>query len=325
MAAKPRITIIGLGQIGGSIGLALKKSNVDLEIVGHDKDSRTAQLAQKRGAVDKTHWNLLNACQGAGLVVLALPLGAIRDTLTVLGKELPPGVIVTDTSTTKGPVLEWARVLTPGVHFVGGDPIIPPTRTDNPDVSGIEAAEAGLFQGAVYCLAPTPEVDPGAVEVMTGFVSLLGAKALFLDPSEHDGLVAGAQHLAYLLSATLLQSTTGSGGWREMSKFAGRDYLTATELAARDPVSQREMVLHHRDDLVRWIDISIQTLRELRGAIARGDAPALDELFKRLVEARAEWLKGEVGAEPSVDMAEMKSGAMRMLLGGLADRGARKK
>jgi prephenate dehydrogenase len=322
---KPRITIIGLGRIGGSMGLALKKSSADLEVVGHDKDSRTAQQAQKRGAVDKTDWNLLNACQGAGLVVLALPLGEIRDTLTVLSKDLPAGVIVTDTAATKAPVLEWAQVLPLGVHFVGGDPIVPPTRSPSPDVSGIEAADAGLFQGAVYCLTPTPTVDPAAVEVMTGYVALLGAKSLFLDPQEHDGLVAGAQHLAYILSATLLQATTESSGWREMSKFAGRDYLTATELAARDPVSQREMVLHHRDDLIRWIDISIQTLKELRSAIAQGDAGALDALFKRLAEARAEWLRGEVGAEAAIDMSEMKSGAMRMLLGGLADRGGKKK
>src|SRR5512135_1823647 len=109
--AKPRITIVGLGRIGGSIGLALKQANADLEIIGHDKDSRTAGLAQKRGAVDKTEWNLLNACDGAGLVVLALPLGAIRDTLKVLGNELQPGVIVTDTATTKTPVLEWAGAL----------------------------------------------------------------------------------------------------------------------------------------------------------------------------------------------------------------------
>jgi prephenate dehydrogenase len=325
MATRPRISIIGLGRIGGSIGLALKKSGADLEIVGHDKDGRTAQQAHKQGAVDKEDWNLLNACDGAGLVVLALPLGAIRDTLNVLSTDLPAGVIVTDTAATKVPVLEWAQVLPPGVHFVGGDPIIPPTRSASPDASGIEAADAGLFQGAVYCLTPTPAVDPAAVEVMNGFVTLLGAKALFLDSQEHDGLVAGAQHLAYILSATLLQATTESDGWREMSKFAGRDYLTATELAARDPISQRETVLHHRDDLIRWIDISVQTLKELRRAIDRADAEALDTLFKRLAEARAEWLRGEVGAEPAVDMSEMKGGAMRMLLGGLADRGGKKK
>lgn len=307
------------------MGLALKKANASVEIVGHDKDSRTAQQAQKRGAVDRTDWNLLNACEGAGLVVLALPLGEIRETLAVLGRDLPAGVIVTDTAATKALVLEWAQLLPPGVHFVGGDPIIPPARTANPDVSGIEAADAGLFQGAVYCLTPTPAVDPGAVEVMTGFVALLGAKSLFLDPQEHDGLVAGAQHLASILSITLLQATTGSGGWREMSKFAGRDYMTATELAARDPVSQREMVLHHRDDLIRWIDVSVQSLKDLRSNIVRGDPEALDALFKRLVEARAEWLRGEVGVEPAVDMSDMKTGAMRLLLGGLADRGGRKK
>lgn len=323
--AKPRIAIVGLGRIGGSIGLALKKSNVDLEVVGHDKDHRATQQAQKRGAVDKTDWNLLNACEGAGLVILALPLGEIRGTLDALAKDLPPGVIVTDTASSKAPVLEWAQVLPAGVHFVGGDPIISPARSAAAGTTGIDAADAALFQGAYYCLTPAPTVDPGAVEVVTGFVSLLGAKSLFLDPAEHDGLVTGAQHLAYILSATLLQATTASAGWREMSKFAGADYMAATELAARDPVSQREMVLHHRDHLVRWIDLSIETLKDLRSAISRGDGEALDERFKRLVEAREEWLRGDVGAEPGVDLTEMRGGAMRVLLGGLADRGGKKK
>ncbi len=324
--AKPRITIVGLGLIGGSMGLALKKANANLEIIGHDKDSRAAQLAQKRGAVDKTEWNLLNACDGASLIVLALPLGAVRDTLKVLGNEIPPGVIVTDTATTKVPVLEWAGTLQRGVHFVGGDPIIRPARIENPDTRGIEAASADLFQNAVYCLTPAISAAEEAVNTVVGLITLLGAKPLFLDAPEHDGLISGAQHLPYILSATLLQATTASGGWRDLSKLAGYDYLQATALAARDPVALRELMLHHREDLTRWIDASIETLEELRAVIAQGKADQLEAFFKEMLEAREAWLAGKTGALPPLPEAgSMGDTATRMFLGGLAPRGGRKK
>ncbi len=324
--AKPRITIVGLGRIGGSMGLALKKANADLEIIGHDKDARAAGAAQKRGAVDKTEWNLLNACDGAGLIVLALPLGGVRDTLKVLGNELQPGVIVTDTASTKVPVLEWAGALQRGVHFVGGDPIIPPSRTES-EVKGIEAASPDLFENAVYCLTPAVSAAEAAVNTMVSLVSLLGGKPLFLDAAEHDGLITGAQHLAYILSATLLQATTMSGGWRDLSKLAGYDYLQATALAARDPSAQRDMLLHHRADLTRWIDASIETLEDLRTAIARGDADQLDNLLKQMVEARSAWLAGQIGMPPPMpETGSVGDAAMRMFLGGLATpRGGKKK
>ena len=104
--AKSRITIIGLGLIGGSIGLALKKAKVDVEIVGHDKDSGVANRAQKRGAVDRTDWNLHGACDGASLIFLAIPLAGIKDTLAALGTSLGSGVIVSDTATSKAPVMD---------------------------------------------------------------------------------------------------------------------------------------------------------------------------------------------------------------------------
>ncbi len=325
--AKPRLTIVGLGCIGGSVGLALKKANADLEIIGHDKDSRAAGAVQKRGAVDKTEWNLLNACDGAGLVVLALPLGAVRDTLKVLGNELPPGVIVTDTASTKVPVLEWAGGLQRGVHFIGGDPIIPPSHVENAELNGIEAASADLFENAAYCLTPSATAAESAVNTMAGFVGLLGAKPLFLDAAEHDGLITGAQHLAYILSATLLQATTTSGGWRDLAKLAGYDYLQATALAAREPAAQREMMLHPREDLTRWIDASIETLEDLRAAIVRGDAAQLDNIFKKMLEARSAWLSGRIGVPaPMPEAGSMGDTAMRMFLGGLATpRGEKKK
>jgi prephenate dehydrogenase len=100
--SKPRIAIVGLGLIGSSIGLALSREQRDFEIVGHDKSNTAASQAKKLGAVDKVEWNLINACEGAGLVILALPLGAIRETMQALAGELATGAVVLDTATRQG-------------------------------------------------------------------------------------------------------------------------------------------------------------------------------------------------------------------------------
>src|SRR5574341_923228 len=161
---RSRVTIVGLGLIGGSMGLALKKSGIDLEIVGHDKDSSAANRAQKRGAVDTTKWNLIDACEGAGLIILAIPLDGIRDTLIALKPYLEPGVIVSDTATTKVPLIKWAAQLPEGVHLIGGDPVLKPSRAPG---HGIDAADADLFQGATYCLTPVTRSEEHTSELQS--------------------------------------------------------------------------------------------------------------------------------------------------------------
>src|SRR5512135_2377246 len=175
------------------MGLALKKAKLDVEVVGHDKNSSTAGRALKRGAVDKTEWNLHSACAGAGLIILAVPLIGVKETLAALKDSLPPGAIVTDTATTKVPVMDWARELAPGVEFVGGNPALSVKRAGVGH--GIDAADADLFQDATYALMASTTAAPMAIETMTNFVALIGAKPYFIDPAEHDGLMAGVQHL----------------------------------------------------------------------------------------------------------------------------------
>ena len=322
---KPRLTIIGLGRLGTSIGLALKKTGAELEIVGHDKDRQAISAAQKAGAVDKGEWNLYNACEGAGLIVLAMPLAGVLENINLLKDDVAPGVIVTDTSSVKMPVLEAANVFKPGVHFIGGNPVFRPA-SDGTMPS--PEANADLFQNAVYCLTPSATTDPDAVQVLTGFVSMLGAKPLFLDPAEHDGLAAGAQHLVTVMEATLLKTITASSGWRELNKFAGADLYQATELADGEPASTAQVLLTQRLPLQQWIDAYAQTLRELKTLLAQNDAAALEKWLSGAQEARTQWLNNQVGAvAPTTDFSEIRSGALRMFIGGLATRfgGERKK
>ncbi len=321
---KSRITIVGLGLVGGSMGLALKKANLDLEVIGHDKDPGVSARAQKRGAVDATKWNLIDACDGAGLIILALPLDAIKDTLAALKSHLAAGTIITDTATTKAPVLEWAKDLPAGTQFIGGNPIFKPLRDQT--ARGIDGANADLFKNATYCLVASTSASAATIDTLTNFAALLGAKPYFIEAAEHDGLMAGVQHLPVLLATTLAAVTMQSQGWRELGKLAGADFRAATELAPTDDKTAREQFLAHREDLVRWIDVIAEKLHTMRAWIVNEDAAALETTVKNITAERDRWLGGGLDdTEPKANWDETKSSMSRLFLGGLADAGKKRK
>ncbi|MCR4407919.1 MAG: prephenate dehydrogenase/arogenate dehydrogenase family protein [Anaerolineae bacterium] len=328
--SRPKITIIGLGYIGGSIGLALKEATArtPVEIMGHDKDLFIARAAQKKGAVDKIHWNLIAACEEADILVLAIPLGAIHDTFKAVGPYLKAGCVVTDTATVKGPVLDWAEEILPDtVHFVGGNPIINLTAGGGP-YSGLEAAKADLFKGALYCLTPSPDAAPEAVDLVAGLVQQLGANPYFLDAAEHDGLIAAVEHLPAVLTAVLLEVTTRAPTWREMRRLAGVAYRDSTRLTIEDAVANREVCLVNRDNLVRWIEICQDELETWKNALKGQDEETLDQCFQQGIDARAGWLKaarsGDWDMAPPVRPVEMPSSgtffSQLLGFGGLRDR-----
>lgn len=323
--AKSRITIVGLGLIGGSIGLSLKSSKAEIEIVGHDKNSGVAGRAVKRGAVDKTDWNLIGACEGAGLIVLALPLDGVKETLAALKQYAQPGVIITDTAATKAPVLEWAKELPQGVHFVGGHPVLKPDHIVNG--YGIDAADAKLFEGATYCLTPSTNAASSSLDVLTNFAAMLGAKAYFIDAAEHDGLAASVEQFPMLMATALAAITMQSSAWRELGKLASNDLRVMTEIIPGDSKTAREQFLAHRTDLVRLIDTMTDKLKELRGMCQREDAAALEALVDSIGDKRDQWLAGQLDQSdlPQVNADTIQSSTARMFLGGLADRPAKRK
>ena len=284
---KPRITIVGLGFIGGSIGLALHRAGGDFEVVGHDRERSTAAQAQRIGAVDKTDWNLISACEDADLIVIATPVGGIQDTFKAIAPYLKAGCLITDTATTKVQVVKWAEEILPQeVHFVGGDPVV-----GDGGATGIDAARADLFSGAIYCLTPAASAAPDAVRLASDFISLLGAVPYFLDPLEHDGLLAGVDHLPFVLSTALLGITTESAAWREMRKLAGGVFEDATGFASVDPMVYRDACLVNSENIVRWIDAYSVRLAELRETILARDAEKLEQVFEAVLLARQKWLK----------------------------------
>lgn len=319
--SKPRITIVGLGLVGGSLGMALRRLEVAEAVVGHDYNRLVGNEAKSKGAVDKVHWNLISACEEADLVILALPLDAIADTLEVIGPHLRPGCVVMDTAAVKRPVLDWAaQALPETVHFVGADPIL--TRIPE-GVSGIVAARPDLFQGGLFCIVPSPAASAQAIELVSSLVTAVGAGPLFLDAVEHDGLRAGVDQLPSLLALALLETVVRQPTWRELRKMAGPSFEASTRLRGAQPEGEVEGWLANRDNVLRWLDGLMATLTSLRQAVEEGKAEELVAQFQEDWKERQRWASdretGDWREGPEVEMPS-RPGLMETFFGGLVTR-----
>jgi len=321
-----RVTIVGLGCVGSSIGLALREQEPDLEVVGHDVESDHARQAARMGVVNKTDWNLPAACEGAGLVILALPLPGVRETLEVLGPHLEEGCVLTDTAPIKMPVLEWARQHLPQhVRFVTGVPLPGPEVSVGEPLVGPEAARADLFEDGLYCVTPDNDTDPEAVTALLGLARALGAHPLFLDPLEYDGLQAGVGDLPALVAMAVLRATVDSPGWLEMRKVAGYDFAALTSPAVADPAALRETALLNKENLLRRLDMLLEELGRIRGWLQERDEEALQQAYAQAAQGRARWLQeraeGTWEERPGLgDLPGVGEQIGRMLFGGLLRR-----
>jgi prephenate dehydrogenase len=274
-----RITIIGLGLIGGSLGLALKAAKLrDIEIVGYDAETVTAVDARRLRAVDKSEPILQRAVADARVVIIATPIMAIRGVMEEIAGELRENCVVTDTASTKGIVMEWASELLPAtVSFVGGHPMA------GKETSGIQNAEAKLFAGKPYCVEPSADASEGAVRLITGIVQLIGAQPLFIGAEEHDRYVAAVSHLPLVVSTALFTLARGSPAWPELSSLASSGFRDATRLASTDAELSHDICLSNREGVLHWLDRMMEELRRYRELLQQGQE---EELFKTFARAQ---------------------------------------
>ena len=293
-----QITIIGLGQVGSSIGLALA-SHKSIKRVGHDKDMETARAAQKAGAVDETNYNLPSSVSGANLVLLCIPLNEVQDTLEVIAPDLQEGTVIMDTAPAKAMVAAWVEKLVPqGRHYVGLMPAASAGYLHSIEF-GLPAARADLFKDGVFVIN-APRGTPGeAVKLAMDLVELLGAHSLLSDAVEADGLLASTHILPQLIAAALLDSTIDQPGWMEARKLAARPYATATAaFAYQDEAnSLGAAALQNRDNVVRVIDAYLASLQELRDKISTGDSASVSTFLDDALKARARWFDERIRAD----------------------------
>lgn len=269
-----RVTIVGLGLIGGSLAQALKRRRLVREVTGVSRSASTIRQALRRGAIDHGTTDPLRAAARAELIVLATPVDVIVPLARRLARAMPPGSILTDVGSTKAAIVgALSSGLPPGVAFVGGHPIAGSQRR------GFEAADPRLFEGTTCILTPERRTDRQALRRVAGLWHPLVDRVVIMDPRLHDRVLAAASHLPHLIAYSLARAGRSAGGWA-----APRSYLDMTRIAQSDPELWDDIFLSNRAALLAALARFERELRRLRRAIARGDRAAL---VRRLRQAKA--------------------------------------
>lgn len=277
------VTVIGLGLIGGSLGLALRRSELELQVTGWDREWTVVSTALASGAIDRGAATLAEAVSDSDLVVVATPVLAVRAIFEAIAPHLQPGAIVTDVASTKSQVVAWARALLPSTtSFIGGHPMA------GSEQHGIRNARADLLDGAVYCLMPAADTSSAALASLHQLVLAIGARPMVLPPTTHDTCVAAISHLPFLLSAALVQLTTSDTRWPELGQIAATGYRDVTRLASGDPAMHRDICLTNAAAIQPWLRDMARLLDEV--ACHLDDPAYLDQLFSIAQQRRNHWL-----------------------------------
>lgn len=288
---KAVILIVGLGQIGTSIGLALEKHKDLLKRVGHTRKYGQGNHAKKLGAVDKSAANLPSAARKANIVVLALPMDEIEEALKLIAPELKSGAVVLDCSPARQAATDWAGELLPEErHYVGFTPVLNPEDLQSLN-GGIKEAKATLFEDGMFAITSAMGVSNDALKVAGDLASMMGAVPLFADLVEIDSYMSSVHVLPQLLAAGMANITMESSGWDESRKFTGRPYTQIANLiGSLDGASAVALAARlNKEHVLRSLDDYIAELQTMRSELAEGEDGAFDERVHEAGELQRRW------------------------------------
>lgn len=254
-----RLSVLGVGLLGGSLGLAAKSTLTDCRVAGYAHRPATLQAALQSGAIDEGYAEPGAAVQGADLVVLCTPVSLLGEMLDRVAPFLPPSAIVTDVGSTKASLVRLAYEKHPGVRFVGSHPMA------GSEKRGVQFAQSDLFQGAICLTTPTERTDPEALEQVEAFWRRLGMRLKRLSPEDHDRLICDVSHLPHALAAALVSMQDNAA-----LELAGKGFVDATRIAGGDGGLWRDIFLDNKSNLIESIGRLKVTLSELE-AFLRGD------------------------------------------------------
>lgn len=270
-----RVTILGVGLIGGSIGWGLRHSGA-AEVVGVDPGDGVLERALDRGLIDSAERDPAVGVHGADMVVVAVPVASFGALLSAARPGLAPGTVVTDVGSVKAAVVEEARtsLAGTGTEFLGGHPI-----AGTAD-SGVEAALGNLFQDAFCVLTPEADTSDRARNRAEALWAALGAETVHMAPDEHDRVLAATSHLPHMLAYSLIQTFGALPPEEGLARFAAGGFRDLTRIAGSDAVMWRDIALTNRDALLAMIDAFDRQLATVRQAVAEADGSALEAYFR---------------------------------------------
>jgi prephenate dehydrogenase len=290
-----RVALVGVGLIGGSFALALRRASLASSVIGVDRDAAALERAAALGVIDTAAESVSEGVRGADLVLVAVPVRAVGPVLHDVALALEPAAVVTDVGSTKVEVMQTAHdeLRTRYPRFVPGHPIA------GREASGVEAATPELFKGARVVLTPGPEAEPDAVELVRACWEAVGGRVTMLEAAVHDHIFAAVSHLPHLLSFALVSEIAARPDAAELFGFAAGGFRDFTRIAASSPEMWRDIALQNREALLAELDRYGARLAVFRDLIARGEGKSLERLMAEARSARHAWAAGtRRGASP---------------------------
>lgn len=283
-----KLVVCGVGLIGGSFALALRRAGAVGRIVGIGRRREVLERACALGVIDEIAEGWADALDGADLVLLAAPVGQTDAILAAMAPHLRPGTVVTDAGSTKRDVVAALR------SHLGGAlaDVVPAHPIAGAEKSGVEAAFAELYMGRKVVLTPLPESRPEAVQKVRDAWEACGANVVGMTPQEHDRVFAAVSHLPHLLAFGLVDDLAGRSNAPLLFSHAASGFRDFTRIAGSHPEMWRDICVANRVALLEELDAYLGELARLRMMLVEGDGDGLEAVFERARHARNAWAEG---------------------------------
>ncbi len=282
-----KLVIFGVGLIGGSVALALKKAGVNTQIVGVGRTRQSLNEALNLGIIDVAESDIQAAVHDADVIMLAAPVAQTTQILKSIQPFLQANTVITDAGSTKGDVLNSAKTVLGSQfnQFIGGHPIA------GAEKSGAAAAMADLFVAKNVVLTPTDETNPEAVNTVTTLWRDCGANITTMSAEQHDAIFAAVSHLPHLLAFALVDDIASRPNASQLFSFAASGFRDFTRIAGSHPEMWRDISLANRQALINEISAFEQELATVKQLLTQSDSAGLEALFERASHARNQWAK----------------------------------
>ena len=283
-----QLGVIGCGLMGGSFALALKRAGLVKRVIGYSKSPSTTERAKKLGVIDVAAESALLAVSGSDIVLIAVPVAATEATFRAIRHLVEPGVLFMDVGSTKRDVVDAARrVLRERIcSFVPAHPIA------GKEVSGIQHADAALYNGRQVIITPLAQTAPELVQKATDVWSAIGAQVLKMTAENHDAAFAAVSHLPHLLAFAYFSAVVNQPAGRDFLSLAGPGFRDFTRIAASSPETWRDILVANREEVLKQSQRFRQALDALENVIREGNVDALEGLIRAPAEGRANWQMG---------------------------------
>ncbi|HXZ95484.1 MAG TPA: prephenate dehydrogenase/arogenate dehydrogenase family protein [Burkholderiales bacterium] len=281
-----KLVIFGVGLIGGSFALAVKRAGLAKHVVGVGRSRANMEKALRLGVIDELAEHTAGALRGADLILLALPVGQMRRVMRAIAPYLETHTVVTDAGSTKQDVVAIARECL-AVHlkrFVPAHPVA------GAELSGVGAASADLFVNKNLVLTPLAQTDKRVLKQVKDLWEACGARVSEMTPRQHDEIFAAVSHLPHLLAYALMDVIASKPNAAKLLNYAASGFRDFTRIAGSSPEMWRDIALANRTTLLNQLSVYQKQLKRIADLIRKSDGAALENIFTRARNARAKWL-----------------------------------